>query len=166
MRFGPFCSSSGLGLQFHTFLSSTLTSWAPLGVNLELLDACWAQLGASWAQLGASWAPLCALYICLCSSPWPLERLFVICTPVCTALPGLLSASLCHVHPSVLFVLIYYLTCELLFELTQQLPVRTKLHLNFHNSFRFQQHIVAFSTSSSMDIDGSTLVFEKFSFFE
>ena len=53
------------------------------------------------AAPGENWAPLCALYVRLCGSPWPLERLFVICTPVCTALPGLFSASLCPVHPSV-----------------------------------------------------------------
>ena len=36
------------------------------------------------------------------------------------------------------------------FELPQQLSVRTKLHLNFQNSYRFQQYTVA----SALHVDG------------
>ena len=157
----------GLNLEpLGRLLGLTWGSWTPLGLNLEplgrqvgLCTAVWAALpGLLGSKLGCvqpivltslgSWPPSWALHgrLCssprllgrrLCSSPWPLERVFAICTPVSTALPGLLSATLCHVHPSVLFAMMYYLTCELPFELTQQLPVRTKLHLNFHNSCRF-----------------------------
>ena len=134
-------------------------SWAQLGCLGRLLGSTFDVLDASWAQLGASWAPLgpsLELYRRLLSSTWrswtplgpnlkPLGHLLdascppfaLPCTHDCAALPGLLSASLCSVHPSVLFALICYFMCELPSELTQQLPVRTKLHLNFHNSYRF-----------------------------
>ena len=121
-------------------------SWSQLGALGRLLGPTWSLLGASWALLGASWtqlgdlgrflgaflcpvhpfvqlslassALLCDLCAHLCISPWPLERLFVPCTPTCAALPGLLSASLCPVQPSVLFAQTY-LTYAVLFELTQ-----------------------------------------------
>ena len=49
--FGHFCSPSALGLQFHTCLASTWTSWTPLGLNLEPLGRL---LGSTWSLLGDS----------------------------------------------------------------------------------------------------------------
>ena len=49
--FKHFCSPSALGLQFHTCLASTWTSWTPLGLNLEPLGRL---LGSTWSLLGDS----------------------------------------------------------------------------------------------------------------
>ena len=130
-------------------------SWAQLGASWPPSWALYSRLGSSpWPlglQVGLRTADCVDLpgllaaklgsartFVQLSPASWAtFVRVFAICAPVSTALPGLLSATLCHVHPSVLFAMMYYLTCELPFELTQQLPVRTKLHLNFHNSCRF-----------------------------
>ena len=106
-------------------------TWSVLGASWAQLEVSWTHfLNPSWVQLGASWAPraslpglLDAILLCTVGTGCTvqadliskmifgaptcslhsqlLERLFVICTPVCTALPGRFSASLCTVHPSV-----------------------------------------------------------------
>ena len=87
-------------------------SGAPCGPNLEalgrlleVLDASWSRLGCSWAPLGGSWPPLGAsgrllepTWVLLDASWAELERVFVPCTPVCAALPGLLKAMSCPVQ--------------------------------------------------------------------
>ena len=111
-------------------------SWAPLGPNLDLLGASWSQLGASWAPLGLNFGALGALlgvswaYLGSKWSPnglhvaskWPpsgfqapleLHLALQTCLQACPA---------CFACPT------------LPVELPKQLPVNTKLHLNFQNS--------------------------------
>ena len=127
---GPFGSSwSVLGApwaQLGRLLDSRWTpTWSLLGSTCAHFGPTWTLLGPTWTLSGPTWGKLGRSCAQLGRSPWPLERLSVPCTPICAVRPDLL------------------LTCELPFELTQQLPVRMKLHLNFHNSCRFQQYIVA-----------------------
>ena len=126
---------------------------AALGFNLQLLGSLWV---STWpfqmapkrlcSLLARTACPACAPglpALLPCPRAWPVERQAVHCTPICAAHPGLLYSQPCPVHPSLLVSLAYALTHKLPFELTQQLPVRTKLHLNFHNSCRIQLYIVA-----------------------
>ena len=148
------------GAQLGRYWVQLAASGEPLGLHLAVPNGSQASLLSSrthclpclraWPACApalparlACRTPSCALYTHLCCSSWPSVQPALPCTPVLAGLPGLSNGMRRSVHPSVLFTLAYSLMRELPFELTQQLPVRTKLHLNFHNSCRFQLYIVA-----------------------
>ena len=93
-----------LGVSWTHFLNASWVqlgaSWAPRASLPGLLDAillCTVGTGCSvQADLiskmifGAPTCSFCALYTHLCSSPWPLERISVHCTPICAVRPALL----------------------------------------------------------------------------
>ena len=103
---------------------------AQLGLHLALKSGFQVPLGLNLALRTGLQTPLRVQV----SSKWTSSGLRVPskCSP-----SGLQLNFNSHTH------LTLELSLALPFELPQQLPVRTKLHLNFHNSCRFQQYIVA-----------------------
>ena len=103
-------------------LGPTWTSWAPLGANLEplgrLLGSTLALLGRFWASLGPTWVQS-GLQM---ASKWPpsgFQAPLELHLALQTCLQACPACSACPTLPV---------------ELPKQLPVNTKLHLNFQNS--------------------------------